>query len=367
MPAMTRGHSATLVPLLAFLAVALQPATAQAVVSEDQRQQQAAEAHAAAAHEAAAQKALTDSLTDALAMLRHGSARAKEMAASGIAQMAIETTVSQPFHPVTFRNACVRAGIVNELVKVLEGSPEHATREGQVHALAALEAIATDDPTTELDNGHALACCEAGAVPPTVALLSTADEPLHVHAAALAAVLAENPHCQAQLLRAGAVKPLVALGSFGNDAAKLRAVAALDLLALNNPAALEAITSAGGQRLLNGIAKFGGSELRVRPRTPAPLVQPAPVPRPSLPRLTPSRPRLCSCPRTGCDEWSAQGRGATGDDHGGRQHRRARAPGPRGAGAPLEGLAVRHAYSPRPRAAARPGCRRGLIASGAAS
>ena len=266
---MTRLGLATALAL-AFIA-ALAGAQDVARTNEDQR----AAAEAAAAHEAAAQKALTDSLTDALAMLRHGSPRAKEMAASGIAQMAIETTVSQPFHPVTFRNACVRAGIVNELVKVLEGSPEHATPQGQAHALAALEAIATDDPSTELDNGHALAVCDAGAVPPTVVLLSSREETMHVQAAALAAMLAENPQCQTKLLAANAVPPLVALGTFGNDAAKLRAVAALDLLALNNPAALEAITIAGGQRLLNGIAKFGGRELRVRaprgsPATPRP-------------------------------------------------------------------------------------------------
>lgn len=36
-------------------------------------------------------------------MLKHGSARAKESAAAGIAQMARETTISQPFHPVNLR------------------------------------------------------------------------------------------------------------------------------------------------------------------------------------------------------------------------------------------------------------------------
>ena len=82
----------------------------------------------AAEHEARAQKALTDSLTDALAMLRHGSARSKEHAALQIANTAIETTISQPFHPVTFRNACVRAGIVGELVKVLDARWSDFTR-----------------------------------------------------------------------------------------------------------------------------------------------------------------------------------------------------------------------------------------------
>ena len=62
---------------------------------------EAARKEAEEAHEKAAQKALTDALTDALAMMRHGSARAKEQAARSIAQLAIETTISQPFHPVT--------------------------------------------------------------------------------------------------------------------------------------------------------------------------------------------------------------------------------------------------------------------------
>lgn len=217
---------------------------------------------AEAAHEAAAQKALTDSLTDALAMLRHGSARAKEMAAEGIGQMAIETTISQPFHPVTFRNACVRAGVVGQLVSLLAGGPDDSTQQGMVHALAAIGAIATDDPSTELDNGHALAACEAGAVPPTVQLLRSTDEQLQVGAASLIAVLAENPQCQTLLLAAGAIPALISLATLGNDAAKLRAIAALDLLALNNPKALEAITAGGGQRLLQGIARFGGQQLR---------------------------------------------------------------------------------------------------------
>ena len=86
--------------------------------------------------------------------------------------------------------------------------------------------------------------------------------PLHVGAAALTAVLAENPQCQTQLLAAGAVAPLVQLGTFGNDAAKLRSMAALDLLALNNPAAMGAIDAAGGKRLLKGLARHGGREMR---------------------------------------------------------------------------------------------------------
>lgn len=105
-------------------------------------------------HEQRAQKALTDSLTDAIAMLRHGSASAKESAAHSVASMAVETTLSQPFHPVTFRNACVNSGVVEELANLLKGKQ---SPNAQLHALEALEAIATDDPTTDVDNGHALA------------------------------------------------------------------------------------------------------------------------------------------------------------------------------------------------------------------
>ncbi len=73
-------------------------------------------------YELDAQKALADTLHDAMAMLRHGSASAKENAAEQIAELAVETTISQPFHPVTFRNAAVKAGIVYEL-----GQSSHST------------------------------------------------------------------------------------------------------------------------------------------------------------------------------------------------------------------------------------------------
>jgi len=137
-----------------------------------------------------------------------------------------------------------------------------STRGAKLHALRALEAIATDDPSTELDNGHALAACEAGAVPPAVALLGASEEELQVASAGCVAVLAENPQCQTQLLKQGAVPALVELGTYGNDAAKLRSVAALDLLALNNPAALTAITRADGMPFLEGLQRYGGEQLR---------------------------------------------------------------------------------------------------------
>lgn len=72
-------------------------------------------------------------------------------------------------------------------------------------------------------------------------------------------MLAENPQCQTALLDEGAVEPLILLGTYGHDAAKLKAIAALDLLALNNPMALERISEAGGAKLLRGLQKYGGS------------------------------------------------------------------------------------------------------------
>ena len=217
---------------------------------------------AAEEHEARAQQQLRDIVQDAIAMLKHGSASAKEQAAGGIANLAIETTVSQPFHPVTFRNACVKAGVVDELVRLLEADEASATAQSRFHALNALQAIATDDPSTELDNGHALAACKAGAVRPVVHYLSSAESNLQVAAAACVAVLAENPECQTMLMKHGAVDPLLKLGSFGGDAAKLRALAALDLLALNNPAAHAAIADRGGKQMLHGLKRFGGEQIR---------------------------------------------------------------------------------------------------------
>ena len=137
-------------------------------------------------HEARAQQELNDSLADAAALLSSGSARSKENAAEGIARMAIATTISQPFHPVTYRNAAVKAGIVERLIALL--ADPAMSLPAQRHALVALEAIATDDPSTDLDNNHARYVCDAGAVQHVVRLLSSRDEfvqarerPLRLH------------------------------------------------------------------------------------------------------------------------------------------------------------------------------------------
>jgi len=216
----------------------------------------------ASLHELRAQQALADSLADAMALLQHGSDRSKEGAAQEIAQMAVATTISQPFHPVTFRNACVKAGIVEQLVKLLNHVPQPATPTAQRFALEALEAIATDDPTTDLDNGHAMAVCKAGATRHVIGLLGSPDESVQVAAAGCAAILAECRECQAMLTAQGAEEALVMLGTFGNDVAKLRAVAALELLALHNPKSQQRIAQAGGRALLDGLERYGGQMLR---------------------------------------------------------------------------------------------------------
>ena len=199
-------------------------------------------------HEARAQQALADSLTDANAMMEHGSDSAKESAAQGVAQMAVETTISQPYHPTTFRNACVKAGTVERLISLIDPA-SGATTNAQRHALSALEvrphtpppsstactrpptrppttrppttrppthhpptthappthtspqAIATDDPTTDLDNGHARKICEMGACQQVVRLLSSQEEWLQVSAARCVAILAEDLRCRAVAAR----------------------------------------------------------------------------------------------------------------------------------------------------------------------
>ena len=120
-------------------------------------------------HEARAQQALADSLTDANAMMEHGSDSAKESAAQGVAQMAVETTITQPYHPTTFRNACVKAGTVERLISLIDPATG-ATINAQRHALSALEVL---PPHTHTRHTHhtpppsSTACTRAAHRPPT--------------------------------------------------------------------------------------------------------------------------------------------------------------------------------------------------------
>ena len=208
-----------------------------------------------------AMKQLNDMLDDASALLQHGSNKAQENAAAQIAALAIETTISQPFHPLTFRNACVQKNVVPYLVKLLDLDAK-ATAAAQHHALRALEAIATDDPATDLDNDHARVVCQAGTVPRVVRLLESSDEHLQLAATSCLAVLAESEACRGVLDAHTVVEPLVALATYGNDAVKMHAVAALDQISLNNRGVKQKIVGSGGLELLQGLRKYGGMHMR---------------------------------------------------------------------------------------------------------
>ena len=117
-------------------------------------------------HEARAQQALADSLTDANAMMEHGSDSAKESAAQGVAQMAVETTITQPYHPTTFRNACVKAGTVERLISLIDPATG-ATINAQRHALSALEVLPPRTHTPHTSTLlHGLHPCRPAVHPP---------------------------------------------------------------------------------------------------------------------------------------------------------------------------------------------------------
>lgn len=85
----------------------------------------------------------------------------------------------------------------------------------------------------------------------------------------------------AVLLRHGAIKPLLTIATYGSDGAKLKALAALDLLSLNNPAAHAAISEAGGMKLLQGMTH--------KPHVHRAAACPPPQHAPRLEYSTPSR------------------------------------------------------------------------------
>ena len=128
-------------------------------------------------HEARAQQALADSLTDANAMMEHGSDSAKESAAQGVAQMAVETTITQPYHPTTFRNACVKAGTVERLISLIDPATG-ATINAQRHALSALEVLPPSTHTHTTHTPSSTACTRA-AHPSTHHLTATHPPTLH--------------------------------------------------------------------------------------------------------------------------------------------------------------------------------------------
>jgi hypothetical protein len=100
--------------------------------------------------EAMAQQMLADMLRDVSAMLDHGSPTAKEAAIARLLQMALQSSSGSMFHPTTFRNAAIRSGLVPKIISLMVAGSDHAKYLGA----GALQALALDDPTTTLDNGH---------------------------------------------------------------------------------------------------------------------------------------------------------------------------------------------------------------------
>ena len=171
-------------------------------------------------------------------------------------------------HPAAFRRACVagasrsakgKGSIVEALARLL--GDESADPETRALTLQAIEAIAIDDPSTDVDNDHTLALCAAGVVPHVVRLLASPAELVHSRAAAAAAALVENKHCAKMFVGSGAINPLVALTKHGDDETRVQALAALRMLAIDRDAR-ERIGQSGGAVILRGLAKYGPVELR---------------------------------------------------------------------------------------------------------
>ena len=129
------------------------------------------------------QQKLRDFLRERLTIIRGGGdVLAIRAALSEIALMALESTLAtggrssweSGVHPVAFRKACVAGAsrsahgtgsIVEALAALLLGK-ESTDADTLALALQCVEAIACDDPTTDVDNDHALAICATGVVRP---------------------------------------------------------------------------------------------------------------------------------------------------------------------------------------------------------
>lgn len=164
----------------------------------------------------------------------------------------------------------------------------------------ALQALALDDPTTTLDNGHQVgawaaaslpqeavsqctcppppsaqaAICQSGAVPLLVAMLKKGAnakaagrtegifELLQTSAAGALGTLAESELCKRLIVQSGAIEPLVAIAMFGSDQMKLTAIGALDVLQFNSADVKAQAQRAGAQSLLKGLTQYGSDVLR---------------------------------------------------------------------------------------------------------
>ena len=229
------------------------------------------------------QQQLKQFISEHIVTLRSDDMVAARAALSEISLLALETTISESprtswlsgVHPVAFRKACCantarsaggEGSLVEAIVALLSKNRCSHKSDGDkidtcALALQSLEAIATDDPSTDQDNDHALAICATGVVPRIVPMLSSKSESLHGRAAATTAALVENAHCAKMFTGFLAIHPLLTLGRDGADWVRAHALAALRMLAIDRDAR-EKIASAGGKDLLEAITRFGPKSLR---------------------------------------------------------------------------------------------------------
>ena len=212
--------------------------------------------------------------------LRSDDGREVRAALSEVALLALESTITQggrsswlsAVHPVAFRKACVAGSsrsaggsgsVVEALADLVRGASGEIEAEAETLGLTlqAIEAIAIDDPSTDVDNDHALAICATGIVPDLVRLLSSPLPLVHTHAASATAALAENKHAARMLVGAGVVVPLIVLGRHGGDLARRHALNALRVLAIDRDAR-DSIVRAGGKDLVRGLARHGHAQVR---------------------------------------------------------------------------------------------------------
>lgn len=204
--------------------------------------------------------------------LRGGEPLSVRAALSEIALLALESTLTSDshrsnwlsaVHPMAFRKACVSGSarsahgpgsVVEAIADLLNG--QGADSETMMLALQALEAIAIDDPSTDVDNDHALVICAANVIPTILRLLSSPEIALHTRAAAATAALVENAHAARMFLGGGAVAPLLELSRYGGDEARQAALGALRMLSISRDAR-EAVANAGGKELMGSLAAHG--------------------------------------------------------------------------------------------------------------
>lgn len=195
------------------------------------------------------QQKLRDYIAKAIGILHSGEPLAVRASLSELSLLALESTIISSersswlsgIHPIAFRKACISnaarsakgSGSVVEAVARLIDDPSGET---SMLALQALEAIATDDPSTDTDNHHALAICSTRVIPSIVRLLRSSSEAMHTRAASAAAALVENAHCAKMFVGAGAITPLLALASHGSDTCRQHSFRSLRMLALDRDA-----------------------------------------------------------------------------------------------------------------------------------